>query len=80
MGLATERHGFSHWPLDMKADSLEKILMLGKMEEMSTTEDEMVGWNHQFNGQYFEQTLGDSEGQGNLMCCSPWDHKDSDTT
>jgi len=31
------------------------------------TEDEMVRWHHQFNGQEFEQTLGDSEGQGNLL-------------
>ena len=36
------------------------------------TEDEMVGWHHQFNGREFEQAPGDSEGQGNLACCSPW--------
>ena len=36
------------------------------------TEDEIVGWHHQFNGREFEQTPGDSEGQGNLACCSPW--------
>ena len=37
------------------------------------TEDEMVGWHHQLNGlkTHFEQTLGDSEGQGSLACCSP---------
>ena len=40
------------------------------------TEDEMVGWHHQFNGHEFEQTLGDSEGQGSLGCCSPWGHKE----
>ena len=34
------------------------------------TEDEMVGWHYQLNGQKFEQTLGDSEGQGSLVCCS----------
>ena len=34
------------------------------------TEDEMVGWYHQLNGHEFEQTLGDGEGQGNLVCCS----------
>ena len=33
------------------------------------TEDEMVGWYHQLNGHEFEQTLGDGEGQGNLLCC-----------
>ena len=37
------------------------------------TEDEMVGWCHQFKGQKFVQTPGDSEGQGNPVCCSPWD-------
>ena len=44
------------------------------------TEDEMVGWHHQLNGHEFEQTPGYSEGQGSLMCCSPWGHKESDTT
>ena len=43
------------------------------------TEDEMVGWHHQFNGYEFDQALGNSEGQGSLACCSPWDHKESDT-
>ena len=41
-------------------------------EEKWVTEDVMVGWHHQLNGQDFEQTLGDSEEQGNLACCSPW--------
>ena len=44
------------------------------------TEDEMVGWHHQFNGYEFEQAAGDSEGQGRLVCCSPWGRKDSDKT
>ena len=44
------------------------------------TEDEMVGWHQQFNGGEFEQTLGDSEGQGSLACCSPWDGKELDMT
>ena len=39
-------------------------------EEKGATEDEMVGWHHQLNGHEFEQTLGDSEGQGSLACCS----------
>ena len=34
------------------------------------TEDEMVGWHHQINGHEFDQTPGDSEGQGSLLCCS----------
>ena len=44
------------------------------------TENEMVGWHHRFNGHEFAQILGDSEGQGSLVCCSPWGHKESDTT
>ena len=64
-----------------RTDSLEKTLMLGKSEEENrVTEDEMVGWHHQLNGHEFEQTLGDSEGQESLACCSPWGHKVSDTT
>ena len=44
------------------------------------TEDEMVGWHHGLNGHEFEQTPGDGEGQGSLVCCSPWGHKESDMT
>ena len=36
------------------------------------TEDEMVGWHHRLNGHESEQILEDSEGQGCLVCCSPW--------
>ena len=44
------------------------------------TEDEMVGWHHRFNGHELMQALGDGEGQESLVCCSPWGHKQSDTT
>ena len=44
------------------------------------TEDEMIGWHHRLNGHKFEQALGDGEGQGSLVFCSPWGHKKSDTT
>ena len=40
----------------------------------------MVGWHHQLNGHGFEQAPGDGEGQGSLVCCSPWGHKELDTT
>ena len=66
-----------------RTDSLEKILMLRKIEgreEKVTTENEMVGWHHRLNGHEFEQASGDGEGQGSLVCCSPWGHKESDTT
>ena len=49
-------------------------------EEKGRLEDEMVGWHHQLNGQAFEQTLGDREGQGSLAGCSSWGHKESDMT
>ena len=51
-----------------------------KQEEMGMTEYEMVGWCHQLNGHEFEQALGVGDGQGSLVCCSPWGHKESDTT
>ena len=44
------------------------------------TEDEMVGWHHRLNGHEFEQALGVGDGKGSLVCCSPWGHKESDTT
>ena len=66
---------FGH--LMRRADSLEKTLMLRKIEGRRR---EMVGWHHQVNGQGFGQTLGDSEGQGSLVRYSPWGHKGLDTT
>ena len=44
------------------------------------TEDEMVGWHHQLDGREFEQTPGDGEGQGSLVCCCPWGHKELEST
>ena len=43
------------------------------------TEDELVGWHHRLDGHEFEQALGVGDGQGSLVCCSPWD-AESDTT
>ena len=51
-----------------------------RQEEKGMTEDEMVGWHHQLDGHEFEQGLGVGEGQGNLVCCGPWGHKELDTT
>ena len=44
------------------------------------TEDEMVGWHHQFDGHEFEQTPKIGDGQGSLVCCSTWVRKESDVT
>ena len=71
---------FSH--LIQRAHSLEKP-NAGKdwrQEEKGTTEEKMVRWHHWLNGHDFERTPGDSEGQGSLVCCSPWGCKDWDTT
>ena len=55
--------------------------MLGKIEgRRRRAENEMVGWHHPLNGHESEQAPGDSEGQGSLACCSPWDRKESDAT
>ena len=43
------------------------------------TEDEIVGWHHQFDGLEFEQAPGVDDGQGSLACYSPWGQKESDT-
>ena len=51
-----------------------------RQEEKGTTEDKMVGRHHWLKGHEFEQTPGDSEGQGSLACCIPWGHKELDTT
>ena len=67
----------------MKSQLIGKYPNAGKdlgQEEKGATEDEMVGWHHELNGHECEQTLGDSEGQGSLECCSPWGLKESDTT
>ena len=64
-----------------RTDSLEKTPMPGlRQEEKGTTEDEMVGWHHPLDGHEFDQAQRVGNGQGSLACCSPWDHKESDTT
>ena len=70
------------WPPDVKNWLIGKDPDAGKdwrREEKGTTEDEMVGWHHRFNGHELMQALGDGEGQESLVCCSPWGHKQSDT-
>ena len=51
-----------------------------KQEENGMTEDEVVGWHHQLDGHEFEQAPGVGDGQRSLVCCSPWGHKELDTT
>ena len=71
------------WPPDAKSQLIGKDPDVGKdwrQKEKSVTEDEMVGWHHQFDGHEFEQAQGDSEGQGSLAGFSPWGGKESDMT
>ena len=71
------------WPPDVKNWLTGKDPDAGKdwrQEEKGMTEDVMVGWHHQLNGYEFEQALQIGDGQGSLACCSPWTHKESDTT
>ena len=73
--------GLMFGPPDVKSQLTGKDPDAGKdwgQEEKEETEDEMVGWHHRLSGHEFEQTLGDSEGQGSLLCCSPWGRKESD--
>ena len=79
--LKLKRQFFGH--LVCRTDSLEETVTLGKIEgrrRRGWTEDEMVGWHHRFDGHEFEQALGVGDGRGHLVCCSPWGHKESDTT
>ena len=68
--------------LMQRTNSLEKILMLGKIDGRSRREQQRmktVGWHPQLNRHEFEPAPGDGEGQGSLMCCSPWGRKEQDT-
>ena len=72
---------FGH--LMQRPESFEKTLMLGKIErqkEKGMTEDEMVGWHHRLDGREFERALRVGDRQGGLECCSPWGHKEADTS
>ena len=88
----TDAEGLILWPPDVKnwfirKDPDAKNWLIGKApdagkdlrwEEKGTRENEMVGWHHLLNRHEFEQVLGDDEGQGGLVCCSPWNHKESE--
>ena len=68
------------WLPDVKSQLTGKDPDAGKdwrQEEKGTTENEMVGWHHQHNGNEFEQVLEDSDRQGSPACCSPWGHKET---
>ena len=71
------------WPPDAKNWLVSKDPDARKgwrQEDKGMTEDEMIGWDHRLDGHEFEQAPVVGDGQGNLVCCSPWDHKESDMT
>ena len=71
----TEAETTIHWPPDAKNWLTGKDLDAGKdwrWEGKGTTEDGMVGWHHWLDGHGFERTPGVGDGQGGLVCCSPW--------
>ena len=71
------------WPPDVKNWLFGKEPDTGedwRQEEKGMTEAEMVGWHHRLDGHEFEQVPGVGDGQGSLACCSPWGHKELDTT
>ena len=71
------------WAPDAKNQLIGKDPEAGKewgQEEKGTTEEEMIGWHDQLNGYELEQAPGVGDGQGSLVCCSPWGCKESDMT
>ena len=77
----TEAEDTVLWPPDAKNWLIGKDSDAGKdWRQKGMTEDEMFGWHHGLNGHEFEQTLGVGDGQGGLVCCSQWGHKESDMT
>ena len=71
------------WPSDAKRWLTWKDPVAGKdwrQEEKGMAEDEMVGWHHQLNGHGFGWTPGVGDGQGGLVCCGLWSHRESDRT
>ena len=76
--IAAEAEAPIFWSPDAKSQLTGKVPMLGKTEgrEKRVSEDEMAGWHHWCNGHELGQTSGDGEGQGGLVCCSPWGHKE----
>ena len=68
------------WPPDAKNRLVGKDPDAGKdwgQEEKGITEDKIVGRHHRLDGHEFEQAPGVGDGQGSLVCCSPWGHKET---
>ena len=70
------------WSPDVKSQLWKRPWSWERLRagEKGAAEDELGGWHHRLNGHEFEQTLGNCEGQGSLMCCSSWGCRVSDVT
>ena len=71
------------WPPDAKSWLIGKDPDAGqdwRQKEKRVAKDEMVGWHHWLDGRESEWTPGVGDGQGGLVCCDSWGHKESDTT
>ena len=71
------------WPPNVKNQLSGKDPDAGKdrrQKEKGITEEELVAWHHRLSGDEFDLAPGDSEGQGCLACCSPWKHKELNST
>ena len=75
--LKLQYFGYRIWTTDSFVPDAGNVW---RQEVTGTSEDEMIGWYHWLNGYEFELTPGVGDGQGSLACCSPWGHKESDTT
>ena len=78
-----EAESLTLWPPDAKSWLIWKDPDAEKdwgQEEKGMTEDEMVGWHYWLNGHKFGWTLGVGDGQGGLVCCGSWGHKELNTT
>ena len=71
------------WSFDANSLLIGKVADAGidwRQKGKRVSEDEMTGWHHRCNEHELGQTPKGGEGQGGLVCCSPWGHKESDTT
>ena len=71
------------WLPDANRRLIGKVPDAGKdrrQKETRASENKMAGWHHGCNGRDLGQALGDGGGQGGLVCCSPWGHKEANTT
>ena len=71
-------------PRKIKSDTVSTVSPSAgnnwRQKEKGMTKDEMVGWHHRLHGHEFEWAMGVGDGQGSLACCSPWGHKELNTT